>query len=172
MIKKRKIAIIGAGISGLSVGYYLKKNKNIDLDIFESTSIPGGVLSSERINDCVIEWGARGIRPSGKGEITINRRNIDTYFGGRDILKVVTKQPFEVLGIEGQYDVDINVKGGGLSGQAGAIRLGISRGIEKVNPDYRKILKENGFLTRDSRRVERKKPGQPGARKKFQFSKR
>lgn len=71
MIKKRKIAIIGAGISGLSVGYYLKKNKNIDLDIFESTSIPGGVLSSERINDCVIEWGARGIRPSGKGEITL-----------------------------------------------------------------------------------------------------
>jgi small subunit ribosomal protein S9 len=109
---------------------------------------------------------------SGKGVITINRRNIDTYFGGRDILKVVTKQPFEVLGIDGQYDVDINVKGGGLSGQAGAIRLGISRGIEKVNPDYRKILKENGFLTRDSRRVERKKPGQPGARKKFQFSKR
>ena len=115
---------------------------------------------------------ARVMISSGKGEITINRRNIDTYFGGRDILKVVTKQPFEVLGIEGQYDVDINVKGGGLSGQAGAIRLGISRVIEKVNPDYRKILKENGFLTRDSRRVERKKPGQPGARKKFQFSKR
>ena len=77
---------------------------------------------------------ARVMISSGKGEITINRRNIDTYFGGRDILKVVTKQPFEVLGIEGQYDVDINVKGG-LSGQAGAIRLGISRGIEKVNPD-------------------------------------
>jgi small subunit ribosomal protein S9 len=115
---------------------------------------------------------ARVMISSGKGVITINRRNIDTYFGGRDILKVVTKQPFEVLGIDGQYDVDINVKGGGLSGQAGAIRLGISRGIEKVNPDYRKILKENGFLTRDSRRVERKKPGQPGARKKFQFSKR
>ena len=92
--------------------------------------------------------------------------------GGRDILKVVTKQPFEILGIDGKYDVSINVSGGGLSGQAGAIRLGISRGIEKVNPDYRKILKENGFLTRDSRRVERKKPGQPGARKKFQFSKR
>lgn len=115
---------------------------------------------------------ARVLISSGKGEITINRRNIDTYFGGRDILKVVTKQPFEVLGIDGQYDVDINVKGGGLSGQAGAIRLGISRGIEKVNPEFRKILKENGFLTRDSRRVERKKPGQPGARKKFQFSKR
>ena len=85
---------------------------------------------------------------------------------------MVTKQPFELLGIEGKYNVDVNVKGGGLSGQAGAIRLGISRGIEKVNPDYRAILKENGFLTRDSREVERKKPGQPGARKKFQFSKR
>lgn len=115
---------------------------------------------------------ARVMISPGKGEFIINKRNIDTYFGGRDILKVVTKQPFEVLGIDGKYDVTINVTGGGVSGQAGAIRLGISRGIEKVNPDYRKILKENGFLTRDSREVERKKPGQPGARKKFQFSKR
>jgi len=115
---------------------------------------------------------ARVMISPGKGEFIINRRNIDTYFGGRDILKVVTKQPFEILGIDGKYDVNINVTGGGLSGQAGAIRLGIARGIEKVNPDYRKILKENGFLTRDSREVERKKPGQPGARKKFQFSKR
>ena len=115
---------------------------------------------------------ARVMISPGKGEFIINNRNIDTYFGGRDILKVVTKQPFEVLGIDGKYDVTINVTGGGVSGQAGAIRLGISRGIEKVNPDYRKILKDNGFLTRDSREVERKKPGQPGARKKFQFSKR
>jgi small subunit ribosomal protein S9 len=115
---------------------------------------------------------ARVMISPGKGEFIINKRNIDTYFGGRDILKVVTKQPFKVLGIDGKYDVTINVTGGGLSGQAGAIRLGISRGIEKVNPDYRKILKENGFLTRDSREVERQKPGQPGARKKFQFSKR
>ena len=114
---------------------------------------------------------ARVLISNGKGQYTINKRNIDNYFG-RDVLKMVTKQPFELLGIEGKYDVDVNVKGGGLSGQAGAIRLGISRGIEKVNADYRKILKENGFLTRDSREVERKKPGQPGARKKFQFSKR
>ena len=114
---------------------------------------------------------ARVIISNGKGQYTINKRNIDNYFG-RDVLKMVTKQPFELLGLEGKYDVDVNVKGGGLSGQAGAIRLGISRGIEKVNPDYRKILKENGYLTRDSREVERKKPGQPGARKKFQFSKR
>ena len=114
---------------------------------------------------------ARVVISNGKGKYTINKRNIDNYFG-RDVLKMVTKQPFELLGIEGKYDVDVNVKGGGLSGQAGAIRLGISRGIEKVNPDYRTILKENGYLTRDSREVERKKPGQPGARKKFQFSKR
>ncbi len=125
-------------------------------------------------------WKALGRRKSsvarvmispGKGEYTINNRSIDNYFG-RDVLKMVTRQPFELLGIDGKYDVRVNVNGGGLSGQAGAIRLGISRGIEKVNPDYRKILKENGFLTRDSREVERKKPGQPGARKKFQFSKR
>ena len=114
---------------------------------------------------------ARVVISNGKGKYTINKRNIDNYFG-RDVLKMVTKQPFELLGIEGKYNVDVNVKGGGLSGQAGAIRLGISRGIEKVNPDYRTILKENGYLTRDSREVERQKPGQPGARKKFQFSKR
>ena len=114
---------------------------------------------------------ARVIISNGKGKYTINNRSIDNYFG-RDVLKMVTRQPFELLGIDGKYDVNVNVKGGGLSGQAGAIRLGISRAIEKVNPDYRKILKENGYLTRDSREVERKKPGQPGARKKFQFSKR
>ena len=114
---------------------------------------------------------ARVIISNGKGQYTINKRNIENYFG-RDVLKMVTKQPFELLGIEGKYNVDVNVKGGGLSGQAGAIRLGISRGIEKVNPDYRKILKENGFLTRDSRKVERKKPGLKKARKSSQFSKR
>ena len=127
------------------------------------------------------DWRSLGRRKSsvarvklsnGKGIYTINNRNIDDYFGGRDVLKMVTKQPLELLGVEGKYDVDINVSGGGLSGQAGAIRLGISRGIQEINPDYRKLLKENGFLTRDSREVERKKPGQPGARKKFQFSKR
>ena len=114
---------------------------------------------------------ARVILSNGKGVYTINKRNMDNYFG-RDVLKMVTKQPLTLLGLEGKYDVTVNVVGGGLSGQAGAIRLGISKGIEQVNPDYRKILKENGFLTRDSRVVERKKPGQPGARKKFQFSKR
>ena len=105
------------------------------------------------------------------GVYTINDRLMDDYFG-RDVLKMVTRQPLELLGVDGKYDIDVNVVGGGLSGQAGAIRLGISRGIEKINPDYRKALKEKGFLTRDSREVERKKPGQPGARKKFQFSKR
>ena len=125
-------------------------------------------------------WDAIGRRKSsvarvrilnGKGVYTINKRNINDYFG-RGILKMVIKQPLELLGIEGKYDINVNVVGGGLSGQAGAIRLGIARGIEKVDSDYRKILKENGLLTRDSREVERKKPGQPGARKKFQFSKR
>ena len=108
---------------------------------------------------------------NGKGVYTINKRSIDEYFG-RGVLKMVTKQPLTLLGVEGKYDINVNVVGGGLSGQAGAIRLAISKGIEQVNSDYRKILKENGFLTRDSRSVERKKPGQPGARKKFQFSKR
>ncbi len=108
---------------------------------------------------------------SGKGKIIINKRDISEYFG-RDSLKMVLKQPLELLGLAGKYDVYANVDGGGLSGQAGAIRLGIARAIEKINPDFRANLKSAGMLTRDSREVERKKYGQPGARKNFQFSKR
>ena len=108
---------------------------------------------------------------SGKGKIIINKRDISEYFG-RDSLKMVLKQPLELLGLAGKYDVYANVNGGGLSGQAGAIRLGIARAIEKINPDFRANLKSAGMLTRDSREVERKKYGQPGARKNFQFSKR
>ena len=81
-------------------------------------------------------------------------------------------QPLVAVEGEKAYDIEINVNGGGLTGQAGAIRLGISRALLDVNIDYRSILKEKGFLTRDARKVERKKPGQPGARKNFQFSKR
>ena len=77
-----------------------------------------------------------------------------------------------LLEIENSYDININVTGGGLTGQAGAIRLGIARALNTINEDYRKIIKQKGFLTRDARKVERKKPGQPGARKNFQFSKR
>ena len=107
----------------------------------------------------------------GKGSFVINNRPIENYFG-RDTLKMVLKQPLEILNLEGKYDVSVKVVGGGLSGQAGAIRLGIARCIQKMNPDNRLSLKQAGMLTRDSREVERKKYGQPGARKKFQFSKR
>ena len=82
------------------------------------------------------------------------------------------KEPLVIVDFNNKYDILINVKGGGLSGQAGAARLGIARSLLIVNPDFRGLLKEAGMLTRDSRVVERKKPGQPGARKKFQFSKR
>ena len=107
----------------------------------------------------------------GTGKITINNRDIDNYFG-RDTAKMVIREPLELLGMIGKFDISSNVKGGGLSGQAGAIRLGIARAIEKINPDFRPSLKRAGMLTRDSREVERKKYGQPGARKNFQFSKR
>ncbi|MDP6852613.1 MAG: 30S ribosomal protein S9 [Candidatus Marinimicrobia bacterium] len=125
-------------------------------------------------------WSATGRRKSsvarvnissGKGAYTINNRPIENYFG-RDTLKMVLKQPLELLNIAGKYDISVNVNGGGLSGQAGAIRLGIARCLEKVNADHRGELKQAGMLTRDSREVERKKYGQPGARKRFQFSKR
>ena len=107
----------------------------------------------------------------GKGNITINGLNIEDYIP-RDSLVTMIKQPLVALEQETGYDINVNVSGGGLSGQSGAIRLGLSRALLNVNPDNRSLLKSNGLLTRDSRMVERKKPGQPGARKKFQFSKR
>tara|TARA_Y100001968_G_C19195488_1_gene637316 strand:+ start:439 stop:837 length:399 start_codon:yes stop_codon:yes gene_type:complete len=107
----------------------------------------------------------------GKGEININGNNINDYIP-RESLITIIKQPLVAVEQDSTYDININVKGGGLSGQAGAIRLGISRALINANPDYRSNLKSDGLLTRDSRKVERKKPGQPGARKKFQFSKR
>ena len=114
---------------------------------------------------------ARVNMSSGKGAFIVNNRPIENYFG-RDTLKMVMGQPLELLQLTGKYDISAKVNGGGLSGQAGAIRLGIARCIEKINPDNRLSLKQAGMLTRDSREVERKKYGQPGARKKFQFSKR
>ena len=125
-------------------------------------------------------WSAIGRRKSsiarvqmaiGKGTFIVNQRPIENYFG-RDTLKMMLGQPLELMQLSGKYDITVKVNGGGLSGQAGAIRLGISRCIEKINPDNRLSLKQAGMLTRDAREVERKKYGQPGARKKFQFSKR
>jgi small subunit ribosomal protein S9 len=107
----------------------------------------------------------------GTGQFVVNDRTLDEYFG-RETSKMVLKQPLEVVEQLGKVDIAINVCGGGLSGQAGAIRHGISRCLIKLNPDYRPQLKKAGFLTRDARAVERKKYGQPGARKRFQFSKR
>ena len=107
----------------------------------------------------------------GKGNIEINGINVDKYVP-RESLATIIRQPLNILDKMKDYDILVNVKGGGLSGQAGAIRLGISRALILVDPEFRPSLKSNGLLTRDSRKVERKKPGQPGARKKFQFSKR
>tara|TARA_B100000959_G_C14691903_1_gene505081 strand:+ start:90 stop:488 length:399 start_codon:yes stop_codon:yes gene_type:complete len=114
---------------------------------------------------------ARVSLASGKGKIIVNKRDVKEYFG-RDTLKMMLDQPLDILEINGKYDISANVNGGGLSGQAGAIRLGIARCLEQINLDYRSPLKNAGMLTRDSREVERKKYGQPGARKRFQFSKR
>ena len=107
----------------------------------------------------------------GKGNIEINGVQVEEYVP-RESLATVIKQPLSVLEKNKDFDVSVNVNGGGLSGQAGAIRLGIARALLLADPDNRPKLKLNGLLTRDSRKVERKKPGQPGARKKFQFSKR
>ena len=107
----------------------------------------------------------------GEGKITINNRDIDQYFG-RATNKLVLRQALEVVEQLDKVDVQVNVRGGGLTGQAGAIRHGLSRALAKLNPEFRPVLKRAGFITRDPRTVERKKYGQPGARKRFQFSKR
>ncbi len=110
------------------------------------------------------------IKP-GNGQITVNGRGVEQYFA-RPVLRMVINQPFTAAGRADQYDVTCTVKGGGLSGQAGALRHGISWALIRFEPDLRPVLKQGGFLTRDSRVVERKKYGKRKARRSFQFSKR
>jgi small subunit ribosomal protein S9 len=107
----------------------------------------------------------------GTGNITVNGRTMDEYFG-RETSKMILVEPLKLVDQMGKVDIAVNANGGGLSGQAGAIRHGISRALCDLNPEWRPILKKAGFLTRDARAVERKKYGRPGARKRFQFSKR
>lgn len=107
----------------------------------------------------------------GSGKITVNGKKLDVYFA-RPVLRMIINQPFAVLASEGKFDVDVTVKGGGLSGQAGAVRHGISRALDQYDPSFRPALRKAGFMTRDSRTVERKKYGRRKARRSFQFSKR
>ena len=114
---------------------------------------------------------ARIFVSEGTGQITINKRDISVYFPSQ-ILQYVVKQPLNKLGVAEKYDIKVNLDGGGFNGQAGALRLAIARALVKINPEDKPALKVDGFMTRDPREVERKKPGQPKARKRFQFSKR
>ncbi len=107
----------------------------------------------------------------GEGEITINKRPIDDYIK-RETAKMVVRQPLELTETSGKYNIYVNVRGGGLSGQAGAIKHGIAKALIDINPGFRSVLKKAGLITRDSRIKERKKYGQRGARARFQFSKR
>jgi small subunit ribosomal protein S9 len=114
---------------------------------------------------------ARIYMKPGKGEITVNDRSIEVYFPF-DLHQIVVKQPLTLVGVDGSYDIKINVDGGGITGQAEAARMAISRALCEFDAEHRPALKKEGFLTRDPRMVERKKPGRKKARKKFQFSKR
>src|SRR5512139_2596092 len=107
----------------------------------------------------------------GEGQITINKRPIDDYIK-RETAKMVVRQPLELTETSGKYDIYVNVRGGGLSGQAGAIKHGIAKALIDISPEFRSVLKKAGLITRDSRIKERKKYGQRGARARFQFSKR
>ena len=114
---------------------------------------------------------ARVYLNEGKGNITINKKSLEEYFT-LPTLQYIVKQPLELLGVLGQYDIKVNLVGGGFNGQAEALRLGIARALVKVNAEDKSKLRAAGFMTRDPREVGRKKPGRPGARKRFQFSKR
>ncbi len=114
---------------------------------------------------------ARIYLSEGEGKITINKRDYKEFFPTAT-LHYVVEQPLMLTDNMGKYDIKVNLDGGGVTGQAEALRLAISRALVKIDPEYRPILKENGLMRRDPRMVERKKPGQPKARKKFQFSKR
>lgn len=107
----------------------------------------------------------------GKGQITINHKDYKEYFP-EERLQYVVEQPIKIAEVEGKYDIKVNLDGGGFKGQAEALRLAIARALIKIDPEMKPTLKSNGLLTRDPREVERKKPGQPKARKRFQFSKR
>ena len=114
---------------------------------------------------------ARLYMSEGKGQIIVNKRDFKDYFPDKQ-LHYVVEQPLNLLELRETYDIKVNLDGGGMTGQAEAVRLAISRALIKINPDYKPALRAEGFVTRDPRVVERKKPGQPKARKKFQFSKR
>ncbi len=114
---------------------------------------------------------ARVILSEGNGQITINKRPLEVYFPS-SILQYIVKQPLNTLDVAEKYDVKVNLDGGGYTGQAEALRLAIARALVKINPEDKHALRVEGFMTRDPRSVERKKPGQPKARKRFQFSKR
>lgn len=114
---------------------------------------------------------ARVIVEEGNGQIIINKRALETYFPS-SILQFIVKQPLTLLEAAEKYNIRVNLDGGGYKGQAEALRLAIARALVKINPDDKKALRSAGFITRDPRVVERKKPGQPKARRRFQFSKR
>ena len=114
---------------------------------------------------------ARVYLSEGKGNIIINDRDYKEYFPNTQ-LQFIVNQPMDVLQLTGKYDIKVSLDGGGVKGQCEALRLGIARALVKLDPENKPVLRTNGFLTRDPREVERKKPGQPKARKKFQFSKR
>jgi small subunit ribosomal protein S9 len=114
---------------------------------------------------------ARVFIKEGSGKITVNKRDVNEYFT-TTTLQFTVRQPLEITQTGEKFDINVNLDGGGYKGQAEALRMAIARALVKFNPEFKKALKDKGLMTRDSRMVERKKPGQPGARKRFQFSKR
>jgi small subunit ribosomal protein S9 len=150
------------------------------VEVTEAAVEAAPVITREPVRDALGRSYATGKRKDavarvwikpGSGKVTVNGRDLEVYFA-RPVLRMVLNQAFEVAGVEGEFDVMATVKGGGLSGQAGAVKHGISKALQLYEPSLRPALKAAGFLTRDARVVERKKYGKRKARRSFQFSKR
>ena len=155
------------GIASSTIHYWKSQRKNAEAKKKPSRDKQGRSYATGKRKDAVARvW----IMP-GKGNITINEKPVDAYFA-RPVLKMIINQPFQITNRENEFDVVCTVQGGGLSGQAGAIKHGISKALNEYEPELRTVLKQAGFLTRDDRVVERKKYGRAKARRSYQFSKR
>ncbi|RJF87894.1 30S ribosomal protein S9 [Oleomonas cavernae] len=151
----------------LTTGQAAARPADSKLEAKKAVDAKGRTYATGKRKDAVARvWVKRGT-----GKVTVNGRDIQTYFA-RSVLRMLLNQPFQVTNRVGQYDIEATVSGGGLSGQAGAVRHGVSKALTYQEPELRGVLKAGGFLTRDSRTVERKKYGKAKARRSFQFSKR
>ncbi|WPX97302.1 30S ribosomal protein S9 [Candidatus Bandiella euplotis] len=165
--EKAQVTTKKATQTTVEVSKEVKASSRAEKKATSATAVPRVYATGKRKTAVAKVW----MTTKGTGKIMVNGKPVTEYFQ-RPVYKTLINQPFCLLKADGVYDVDCQVSGSGLSGQAGAIRHGISKALNQISEEFRQALRSGGFLTRDSRQVERKKYGQPKARKRFQFSKR